>query len=229
MTKTRSTPHTTATERVYRAIRRNILEGVYDGEQFLREEGLAREFQISRTPIREALRRLVSEGWLEQIPHRGARVVEWTRDDADEVFELRSILESHAVRRAATRMQPSEIARLRHLVDAMESLSSAQQSESREDIATLNDQFHQTILESAGSPRLQRLVNAIVQAPMTTRSFHRYNASEMARSMTQHREILQAIEAGDPVWAAAVMRSHILAARPAHHRSDAPLAESSHH
>lgn len=206
----------TVTERAYRAIRRNILEGLYRDDQFLREETIAGELNISRTPVREALRRLVSEGWLEQIPHRGARVVGWTREDIDEVFELRGILESHAANRAASRMSAVEIQRLRHLVGAMEQLANDRGEEAREDIAALNDEFHQLILSAAGSKRLQRLVNAIVQAPMTTRSFHRYDAEELARSMMQHRDILNAIQEGEGAWAAAAMKAHILAARPAH-------------
>mgnify|MGYP002476279185 CR=1 FL=1 len=206
------------TERAYRAIRRRILDGVYNSNQFLREESLARALEISRTPVREALRRLVSEGWIEQIPHRGARVVEWTRDDAEEVFELRSILEAHAARRAASRMTVTDIDRLAGLVDAMEALATSESKDAREDIAPLNDEFHRIILTAAGSPRLQRLVGAIVQAPMTTRSFRRYDAREMARSMVQHRDIVRAIREGDGVWAAAAMRAHILAARPAHKR-----------
>lgn len=206
----------TVTERAYRAIRRNILKGLYRDDQFLREETIAGELNISRTPVREALRRLVSEGWLEQIPHRGARVVGWTREDIDEVFELRGILESHAANRAASRMSTVEIQRLRHLVNAMEELANDRGEEAREDIATLNDEFHQIILSASGSKRLQRLVNAIVQAPMTTRSFHRYDAKELARSMMQHRDILNAIQEGEGAWAAAAMKAHILAARPAH-------------
>ena len=213
----------TMTERAYRAIRRRILDGVYDSHEFLREQSLARTLEISRTPVREALRRLVSEGWIEQIPHCGARVVEWTREDAEEVFELRGILESHAARRAATRMDTSNWDRLAELVDAMEALAASAHPDAREDIAPLNDEFHRIILESAGSPRLQRLVSAIVQTPMTTRSFQRYDAQEMARSMSQHRDILRAIHEGDGTWAAATMRAHILAARPAHKR-DASVA-----
>lgn len=206
----------TVTEHAYRAIRRNILDGLYRDDQFLREETIAGELNISRTPVREALRRLVSEGWLEQIPHRGARVVGWTSGDVDEVFELRGILESHAAHRAAQRMTKTEIARLTELADAMEQLENKLGEGAREDIAALNDEFHQIILSASGSQRLQRLVNAIVQAPMTTRSFHRYDAKELARSMTQHRDILNAIKEGQGAWAAAAMKAHILAARPVH-------------
>jgi DNA-binding GntR family transcriptional regulator len=213
------------TDRAYRAIRRRILDGVYNSHQFLREQTLAQTLEISRTPVREALRRLVSEGWIEQIPHRGARVVEWTLEDAEEVFELRSILESHAAYRAATRMAVADCDQLADLVNAMEDLAESSQEDAREDIAPLNDQFHRIILKSAGSPRLQRLVSAIVQAPMTTRSFQRYDAQEMARSMSQHRDILRAIREGDGTWAAATMRAHILAARPVHTRDDSEIVE----
>ena len=220
LTGTLSRHRDTMTERAYRAIRRRILDGHFDSHRFLREESLARALEISRTPVREALRRLVSEGWLEQIPHRGARVVAWNHEDAEEIFELRSILEAHAAYRAARRMSAADAERLGELMHSMEQLAYSEDDDARADIAPLNDEFHRIILTAAGSPRLQRLVGVIVQAPMTTRSFHRYDARELMRSMMQHRDILRAILDGDGRWAAATMQAHILAARPVHNRGD---------
>ena len=70
-------------------------------------------------------------------------------------------------------------------------------------------------MEAADSPRLQRLVAAVVQAPVTRRSFYHYEDPELERSMGHHRELIAALEAGDAGWAASVMRAHILAARTA--------------
>jgi DNA-binding GntR family transcriptional regulator len=141
------------TELTYRAIRHRILDGVHDRNQFLREESLARALEISRTPVREALRLLVSEGWIEQIPYFGAYLVEGSRADADEVFELRSILAPHAARRATLRMEPVASDRLAELVDAMEVLAGSESNEARADIAPLNNEFHCIILTAVASPR----------------------------------------------------------------------------
>lgn len=208
----------TATDRVYRAIRQGILSRRYGEDGFLREEALARELQSSRTPVREALRRLVSEGWLEQIPHRGARIVQWTAEDADEVFELRSVLEPHAARRAATRIEAGQLQRLRTLADSMEALCGAPGVAERERIAALNDTYHAVVLAAAGSPRLQKLIGVVMQAPISSRSFFRYQTEELTRSMQHHREIITALESRDADWAAGVMRAHILAGRRAHLR-----------
>lgn len=209
----------TATDRVYRAIRQGILSRRYGEDGFLREEALARGLQSSRTPVREALRRLVSEGWLEQLPHRGARVVQWTPEDVDEVFELRSILEAHAARRAAARIEAGQLERLRTLAAGMERLCEAAGEAERERIAALNDTYHSVVLAAAGSPRLQKLIEAMVQAPISSRSFFHYESDELTRSMQHHREIITALENRDANWAAAVMRAHILAGRRAHMRA----------
>jgi len=79
----------TVTDRAYASLRSEILTGVRTPGVRLREDELAVEFGISRTPIREALQRLDIEGLVEHLPHRGARVCEWSREDLGETFELR--------------------------------------------------------------------------------------------------------------------------------------------
>jgi DNA-binding GntR family transcriptional regulator len=81
---------------VYEQIRTAILSGELSNSERLVEEDLAVSLGISRTPVREALRRLAAEGLVDVSPNRGARVAEWDADDLREIFDLRSILESHA-------------------------------------------------------------------------------------------------------------------------------------
>jgi len=205
----------TAADRVYRVIKRRILEGHYPAGSYVREATIGQELELSRTPIREALRRLVSDGWVEAIPHHGARVVSWTQRDVEEVFELRVLLEPQVVRRAATRMTPGSLAALSSLAERMEALSYLGDHEVVDEIAMLNDRFHAELVAAADSPRLQRLLETIVQIPVSRRSFHHYTEEEMAGSMRHHRELIRALEAGDGEWGASVMRAHILAARAA--------------
>ncbi|MFQ3789030.1 GntR family transcriptional regulator [Halomonas sp. A29] len=211
----------TAADRVYQIIKQRILNGRYPAGSYVREATIGQELELSRTPIREALRRLVSDGWVEAIPHHGARVVAWTQRDVEEVFELRVLLEPQVVRRAASRITPERLATLEALAERMDSLAERDDEVTIEEIAMLNNQYHAELVAAADSPRLQRLLETIVQIPVSRRSFHHYTAEELHGSMQHHRELIRALAAGDGEWAASVMRAHILAARAAQLRPTA--------
>ncbi|MDR5905252.1 GntR family transcriptional regulator [Franzmannia qiaohouensis] len=205
----------TAADRVYAIIKQRILDGQYPADSYVREATIGHELELSRTPIREALRRLVSDGWVEVIPHHGARVVSWTQRDVEEVFELRVLLEPQVVRRAASRIDATQLDSLGELACHMEQLCERGDDQAIDEIAGLNNRFHAELITAADSPRLQRLLEAIVQVPVSRRSFHHYSDEELHGSMRHHREIIRALAAGDGEWAASVMRAHILAARAA--------------
>ncbi|MCP1673486.1 DNA-binding GntR family transcriptional regulator [Natronocella acetinitrilica] len=208
----------TAADRVYGVIKKRILNGRYPPGSYVREATIGTELELSRTPIREALRRLVSEGWVEIIPHHGARVVSWTSRDVEEVFEIRALLEPHVVRRAASRISDEQLDTLSALADEMEGLAVDPDEDALEQIAALNSRYHGCLIDAADSPRLQRLLEALVQVPVGRRSFEHYSAEELQRSMQHHREMIRALAAGDGDWAAPIMRAHVLAARSAHLR-----------
>ena len=83
-----------AVEKAYSAIRDGIMDGTYSGGSHLKAEDLAVAIGVSRTPVREALRRLHSEGLVDFVANRGAYVLNWDKSDVDEVFGLRMVLES---------------------------------------------------------------------------------------------------------------------------------------
>lgn len=209
----------TAADRVYRSIKKGILDGQYPAGSYVRETSIGKQLEVSRTPIREALSRLASEGWVETIAHHGARVVSWTRKDVEEVFELRALLEPLAVQRTANNIGDADLEQLGSLAGQMEELAVDPEDAALESITQLNSQFHACMIEAADSPRLRRLMDAIVQMPVGRRSFEHYTPQELRRSMDHHREIISALAAGDGEWAASVMRAHVLAARGAHLRS----------
>ncbi|MBY5923786.1 GntR family transcriptional regulator [Halomonas sp. DP4Y7-1] len=212
-----ATPGPTATAQVHEAIKQRILDGTYRPLQFVREAAVARELAVSRTPVREALRELVSEGWLEAIPHQGARVSEWTADDAREVFELRLVLEPMAVGLAARRMDPATMTQLKDLATRMEALTEgplggAEHSE----LASLNHCFHRLLIQASGNQRLAQMLESVVRTSIIRRNFASYDREALHRSMQHHREMLTAIAANNAAWAENVMRAHLLAARELH-------------
>lgn len=203
----------TAANRVYKIIKKRILNGNYPAGSYVREAAIAQDLALSRTPIREALRRLVSDGWVEAIPHHGTQVIAWTQRDVEEVFDLRVLLEPQVVKRAASRIDAARLATLVSLSERMELLCESEVDAATDEIADLNTQYHTELMVAADSPRLQHLLETIVQVPVSRRSFHHYTRQELQSSMQHHRELIRALEAGDSEWAASVMRTHLLAAR----------------
>ena len=198
----------TITDEVCRRIRSRILDGRYPGGVFLTRAGLARELDIPLTSADAAIARLDREGWLERLPFRGARVMDWTTDDADEVGELRALLESQAARRAAGRVGPQHLARLEHIVAESERCLTRADS-ATERMSELNLEFHQLIIAGAGSQRLQRLLDAIMDDAVSSRSTYHLPVERLVETTRHHRDVLEAIAAGEGELAARRMHNHI--------------------
>lgn len=202
-----------AAEHAYAVVRDGILDGTFELGARLPEEDVAARAGVSRTPVREALRRLAAEGFVTFTPNRGAQVASWTAGDLEEIFQLRALLESHAAGQAATRIAPAQLVELHALADDMERAADRATPRALDRIAERNTAFHRTILAATGSRRLHSLLETVIVVPLVHRTFHRYTPAALRRSMDHHRELLAAFEAGDGTWAASVMRTHVLAAR----------------
>lgn len=198
---------------VYLAIRKKIVDGVHEGGAHLATGDIATELNVSRTPVREALKQLEAEGFVTQIPNRGAFVKSWTYEDLDEVFDLWVSLEGHAARLAAKRISDAQIANLKSLADRMEVAAASGQYEMIESIASLNTEFHHQIVLAANQKRLTLALNNIVDMPLVVRAFATFDQHELDRAMTHHREIIDALEARDADWAKAISQCHVYAAR----------------
>lgn len=202
-----------AAQRAYDVVRAGIVDGTFELGARLPEEDVAERAGVSRTPVREALRRLAAEGFVTFIPNRGAQVASWTDQDLEEIFELRALLESHAAGLAATRVAPAQLLEMHDLADEMERAATRATAPSLDRVAELNTRFHHTILAAADSGRLRTLLETVIVIPLVHRTFHRYTTEALRRSMHHHRELLAAFEAAEADWAATVMRTHVLAAR----------------
>lgn len=199
-----------ASDHAYRLIRSQILSGVRAGGDWLREGDLAESIGVSRTPVREALRRLTAEGLVRYERNRGVQVAAWTAEDLEEIFSLRSVLEPWACRLAATSasVDLDELDRLAHDMDAAAEGSVADVDR----ITELNNRFHRLILEGSNNRRLGSVVSSVVQVPLVWQTFSHYSDTDLRRSLAHHHELVDALAAGDPDWAESVMRSHVRAA-----------------
>lgn len=204
---------TTATQRAHAVLRAGILDGTHPAGSRLREDTLAEELGLSRTPVREALQRLGTEGLVAHLAHRGARVASWSAADLEETFALRAVLEGLGARRAAERATAADVATLRELCTRMETTISPGAPRDLDALTELNHRFHHELLRIADSPRLETMVDTVIHVPVVMRTFLRYSDPALARSQHHHRELCDALEVGDGGWAESVMRSHVLAAR----------------
>lgn len=214
-----------AADAAYAIIRQGILDSRWPAGAHLREQELAAVTGVSRTPVREALRRLEADGLVTLVPNLGARVNAWGEQDLDEIFGLRVLLESHAAELAASRIGQREIAELERLCEQMEEVISHYPQVDHQALSVYNDRFHSLLLKASGNRRLQHLLKQVVEMPLVLRTFARYSRRDLIRSMAHHREITEALAAGDGSWAAAVMRAHVRAGRAVFR--DLPVAAGS--
>jgi DNA-binding GntR family transcriptional regulator len=203
-----------AAARAYEDLRSAIIRGVHPAGTRLGETRLAQTLGLSRTPVRDALRRLEADGLVTLTPNRGAEVVRWSAEDFEEIFDVRGVLESHAARRAAERDR-ADVPRLRALCEEMESRLGRLDEQGYDEITRLNLEFHRAVHHAGGDRLLPDLLARVIEVPLVRRTFHQYTRPELERSFLQHRELVEAIAARDGDWAHAVMRAHVRAARHA--------------
>ena len=198
-----------AGEHVYLTLRRRIMSGHYAPGAQLKEEGLATELDVSRTPVRAALQRLIGDGLVIGQSNRGAFVAEWTTQDIGEIYELRSLLEAHAAGLAAERRTPEQLVKMSELTDQMEQLCRRKPQNYLAEIQNLNQRFHLLILEASCSPRLRTMARNLVDTPIIIGSFYFYTDEDLARSVQHHRDLVRAIGAGNRDLARQVMSVHL--------------------
>ncbi|MFT0549019.1 GntR family transcriptional regulator [Allopusillimonas ginsengisoli] len=219
--------HGHASETAYLWIKQKILANRWPDGAALKESDLSKEIGVSRTPVRDALRRLTLEGLVETIPNQGSRLKRWDSDDLEEIFGLRVVLESYGARIAATRVTEKELVQLHALCDSMEALvaEGVQSAEAKQQLTRLNERFHEAILQAAHSRRLAALAAQVISFPLVYRTFETYDPKEIVRSMAHHRELLDAFGVRDPVWAESIMRAHLSAGHRSSRRSLIKIAK----
>jgi DNA-binding GntR family transcriptional regulator len=206
-------PAATSAQRAAGALRELILRGEFATGTRLGEVELAERLGVSRTPVREALTRLAAEGLVELVPNRGARVSSWTVAELEAVFDLRVVLEPRLTELATTRASPDDVTALRELAEAMLAVGGPGPDQDLDAVVELNRRFHAYLVTLADQPAMAAALAGAVQARIVLRNFHAYDDDSLHRSLAHHREIVEAIRAGDPVWARAVMTAHIRNAR----------------
>jgi len=201
-----------AVDIAYETIRDGIRNGTYPPGSHLTAQALAEASGFSRTPVREAMRRLHAEALIHFIPNRGAFVATWSKREIEQIYDLRILLESFAASEAAMNIVDDQLTRLREIAQRMHAITQSAKPEV-EAVTDLNDEFHKLVLDASGNVRLRNLLGTIVEIPLVLNTFRSYSLDQIRRSAAQHLELTDAFAARDPEWAAAIMTAHIRSAR----------------
>jgi DNA-binding GntR family transcriptional regulator len=202
--------HQPLRDQVLHALRQAIVDGRYPPGLRLTEERLAEDFGVSRNPIREALRVVEAEGFVEVLPRRGAVVASPTSETLADLFAVRSRLEPLAARLAAERATPADVAALRSVLDR------ARRATDEGDfpvVADLNSRFHTQVIEISGNRWLSSMSRALYSHVQWV--FRIGVAQRAPHSWREHIDLVDAIEAGDPDRAERAALSHVDAASAA--------------
>lgn len=176
------------------------------------EQSLADEFGISRTPMREALKVLASEGLVELRPRRGCYVAELSERDLDEIFPVLALLEGRVVEEATQRATGADFARLERIHADLERHAAAHDTDR---FFEANQAFHGALQELAGNRWLSQLIDDTRKFLKLTRRDSLRLDGRIQASLAEHRDILAAIRAHDAGLAARHMHDHILSGRAA--------------
>jgi DNA-binding GntR family transcriptional regulator len=193
-------------------IRQAILDGELAAGTRLKEDELAARLDVSRTPIREALRRLEVEGLVVHEAKRGAAVRAYSAAELDDMYRLRALLEGYAARRAAERMTPDMLEQLRASCARFDRLASRKRVPIR-DLARENMIFHECVMQAADDQRLADMVRSVIHLPLVYRAYVWFTDDEKRASASYHERLVEILAAGDADGAARLMEEHVLRAR----------------
>ena len=194
----------TTSDTVADELRAAIVRGDYEDGTELNQVDLAREFGVSRVPIREALRQLRAEGLITSEPHMRAAVVGHTLERVVEILELRMLLETYLMSRSAARMTPDDYAELREMCAKM------QRTRAHDAWLALNTAFHDRLYSHADAPVASELAHQLsLRVQRYVRMVRSSGGKRAGDPNKEHTAILDALERGDLPAARRELESHI--------------------
>lgn len=195
----------TIVEAVLQELRRRLIEGRLAPGDTIGVDQLAREFEISALPVREAVRVLVAEGRVMHSPHRGYRVRSLDYRDVEEIYLMCSVLEAEAIRRGVPRMGAEGVERMRSLLEDLESDAGVPLWRR----VAVHQDFHFVPIEASGLPRITATLRRLWQHTDHYRSLHFFHGRDGSPVVyDDHHELLRACESGDGEQAVAIMDRH---------------------
>jgi DNA-binding GntR family transcriptional regulator len=194
-------------EEAYDVLRAAILSGRLAPGARIVEADIARQMAISRSPVREAVRKLEREGMVEYKPRRGTVVVGLSRDDVADAYKLRAHLEAYGAGLATLNATEADLANLAALIERMRECAA---SNDLAQLVAVDVEFHRTLCELSGSPRLVQVWQSLNPERWTLISGLRATELSLEQIAERHWPIVAALRARKPERAESIMRSHIL-------------------
>ncbi|MBQ4642375.1 MAG: GntR family transcriptional regulator [Oscillospiraceae bacterium] len=202
--------HTTSlADQIFEKLENDIIHGVYPRGEILTELKLVEQLGVSRTPIREALRRLEQERLIEETG-KGSRVLGITADDLLDIMNIREHIEGLAAYYACLNMTPEDLKELEHIMDLQDFYFS---KGDKERLRQADDMFHDTICELSGRSVIR---DTLIPLHRKTRRYRRIamdDPNRQPRTLQEHKDILNALREGNPDKAREVMDLHIRIAK----------------
>lgn len=187
-------------------IRKAILSGVLKEGTPVRERTLAEELNVSRTPVREALFVLQGEGLITLNHNRSGCVARFSREDIENIYKLRAMLEGFTAESAAKNHDEVKIERFR---EALTHYKGLEPTSSALEQAQADLEFHEAICAAAGSQMLMTITRQVLAVTITHRSRYAYTPEQLRLAQTQHESIFNAVESGDYALAQWLMSHHV--------------------
>jgi len=193
-------------ELVFETLREAIINGILKPGERLMEVQLAEELGVSRTPVREAIRKLELEGFVVMIPRKGAYVADISLKDVADVFEVRAALESLAAGLAAERITEEEIEELERVLVQQQNLAD---SDRLEDIIKIDTDFHDVLYRASRNERLVQIVSHLREQIQRFRTASLSQPGRMRIALEEHKELVEAIAERNVEKAQSLAREHI--------------------
>jgi len=187
-------------------VREMIVQGELEPGAKIPERELCEAFNVSRTPLREALKVLASEGFVILTPNRGAAVSKLTRADIEEAFPVIGALEALAGELACANATDEEIA---HIAGLHERMARHHAAGERAPYFRLNEEIHDAIAEAARNPTLRRMQNSLATRVRRARYFANISRARWDQAMAEHEEIIEALRAREGTRLAEILKRHL--------------------
>jgi DNA-binding GntR family transcriptional regulator len=185
-------------------LRQAVFDGTLKGGQSLTEEALSKTYGVSRTPVREAIIRLESEGLVTIVKNKGAFVREITPTDVIEIFQLRILVEGYGVRMCVKYIDKKQVSELYEELKFLEKLEGRQDDKNK-----LGHKLHEMITESTPNERFRNLVNGLYGQFTRVRDMAAFIPGRHVKSMQQHLKIAEQILADNGPGAERAMKQHL--------------------
>lgn len=195
---------------IYDDLRTAILQGELKPQARIVEKEYADKYRVSRTPVREAIRKLENEGLLQYIPRKGVVVKNIAREEIAELYAIRMALEELSVRAAVENITATEIEGLKRAVEEMERYETAENTVQLEKAC---EDYNRILITASKMPRLTGMISSLQENLQRFKKITLSRETRRERVVAEHKEILQAVMARDKDRAAALVRQHLEGAR----------------